>query len=627
MSATETKGRRLTPQRLVTFALLLGLTLWVLHDARTRAAAAQLVPYSELLEAAQDGRVARLVVHPGSFEAELVADGAAEDRGEREHVRAQRLPGLEERALLDALAGRPVELVGEDDGQGAWWPMLLMWLLPMGLFFGYLAWSVRRVGRGGGASALSVGKAGVRIFDASRDRKVTFADVAGVDEAKTELAEIVAFLRHPERFAGVGALMPKGVLLLGPPGTGKTLLARAVAGEAGVPFFSISGSAFVEMFVGVGAARMRDLFDKARERAPCIVFIDEIDAVGRSRGGVGAMATHDEREQTLNQLLTEMDGFAPNSGVIIMAATNRHEILDPALLRAGRFDRQVLVDRPDVTGREAILRIHARRLRLDEDVALEVVARRTPGMAGADLANVVNEAALAAVRRGADRVAQRDFEEAIDRIQLGLKKGASPMTEAEKRRVAIHEAGHALVALSVPNADPVHRVSILPRGLGALGVTLQLPTHDRQLLTRSELDDRLAVLMGGRAAEELVCHEASTGAQNDLVQATETARAMVLQLGLSEAIGPVTYERRPESSWLAGSSRAETSEETARLIDAEIRRILDEAYGRALRVLEVRRDHLEAVADALCEHETLDAAALQQLLARRPRVVRRAGAT
>jgi cell division protease FtsH len=483
---------------------------------------------------------------------------------------------------------------------------------------------MRRLGKGAGP--LSFGRSKAKIYDLQESERVTFADVAGVDEAEAELVEVVDFLKNPQKYQELGARIPKGILLVGPPGTGKTLLAKAVAGEAGVPFFSLSGSEFVEMFVGVGAARMRDLFEQAKERAPCIVFIDELDAIGKSRGGVGALATHDEREQTLNQLLVEMDGFDARTGVAIMAATNRPEVLDPALLRAGRFDRQVVVDRPDVRGRQEILAVHTRRVKLGS-VDLGVVARRTPGMVGADLANVVNEAALAAARRGSKVVEQNDFEEAIDRIQLGLKKRGRAMSEDEKRRVAYHESGHSLVALSVEHADPVHRVTIIPRSIGALGATLQLPTEDRYLVTKRELEDRICVMLGGRAAEELCCDDISTGAQNDLERATETARQMVCRFGMSDKLGAVTFGRPVGARFLEtpvvlGEDR-NFSEETARAIDSEVRRVVDAQHRRAREILERRRPCLEALAQELLVKETLERIDVEKILASMPETQRR----
>ncbi|HEX8953057.1 MAG TPA: ATP-dependent zinc metalloprotease FtsH, partial [Polyangia bacterium] len=474
----------------------------------------------------------------------------------------------------------------------------------------------RRLGAGaGGGGLMAIGRSKAKVYVESETRQ-TFADVAGADEAKEELNEVVEFLRTPERFRRLGGKIPKGVLLVGAPGTGKTLLARAVAGEAKVPFFSMSGSEFVELFVGVGAARVRDLFEQAKQKAPCIVFIDELDALGKSRS-MNPLGTHDEREQTLNQLLVEMDGFDPNVGVIIMAATNRPEILDPALLRAGRFDRQVIVDRPDLRGREAILGVHTRSAKLAPGVDLGVVARRTPGMSGADLANVVNEAALAAARRSAPALETRDFEEAVDRIQLGLRRKGRVIRDDEKERIAHHEAGHALVALSLPHADPVHRVTIIPRSTGALGATLQLPTDERYLMTREELRDRICVMLAGRVAEELACGDASTGAADDLERATATARQMICRFGMSEAVGPITLGGAPGLRYLdvpaeLGAPR-DYSEETARRIDAALRALVEGERDRAQAILEERRFALERIAGRLLAVETLERAELEKL--------------
>jgi len=483
--------------------------------------------------------------------------------------------------------------------------------------------AMRKGGGGpGGMGPMSFGKNKAKLYDESTSLKVGFGDVAGVDEAKDELQEVVDFLKAPKKYESLGAQIPKGVLLVGPPGTGKTLLAKAVAGEAGTSFFSISASSFVEMFVGVGAARVRDLFEQAKGRAPCIIFIDEIDAIGRSRGGVGAMGTHDEREQTLNQLLAELDGFEPNSGVVIMAATNRPEVLDAALTRAGRFDRQVVVNRPDVRAREAILRVHVHGVKLSDDVNLRVVAQRTPGMVGADMARVVNEAALAAARRGSGVVEQIDFEEAVDRIQLGLKKRGQAMNETEKLRVAYHESGHALVALGVAKADPVHRVSIIPRSVGSLGVTLQLPTEERHLMTRQELLDRIAVMMGGRVAEEIACDDISTGAQNDLERATETARQMVCRFGMSERLGAQTFGKPAGMRFLdtpvnLGEER-NFSDRRAEEIDDEVMHLLVGAIDRARHVLGRRRAALEAMTNRLIEQETLDREEIDAILKEHP---------
>jgi cell division protease FtsH len=472
----------------------------------------------------------------------------------------------------------------------------------------------RRAGRTG---PLSFGRSRVKIYDRAERQRVTFNDVAGVDDAEAELVEVVDFLKHPLKYRALGARIPKGVLLLGPPGTGKTLLARAVAGEAEVAFFSISGSEFVEMFVGVGAARVRDMFEQAKQRAPCIVFIDELDAIGKSRGGIASMSTSDEREQTLNQLLVEMDGFDDNTAVVIMAATNRPEILDPALVRAGRFDRQVLVDRPDLRGRRDILDVHVRRLVLGANVDLDTIAKRTPGMVGADLANLVNEGALGAARRGSAAVEQSDLEEAIDRIQLGLKKKNRVMSEDEKRRVAFHESGHALIALSMAHADPVHRVTIIPRSIGALGATLQVPTQERYLLTHEQLRDRICTLLGGRVAEELACGDRSTGAQDDIERATETARQMVCRFGMSAHLGPLSYGRQAGLRYLdspfGASAERDFSEETARAIDAEIQEIVEAEYARARSLLARHEPALRAIADRLLVVETLDRKELEAL--------------
>jgi cell division protease FtsH len=473
----------------------------------------------------------------------------------------------------------------------------------------------RKMGSAGQA-ALGMGKSKAHLV-ADTDVGVTFADVAGCDEAKLELSEVVEFLRRPERFQAVGATIPKGVLLVGPPGTGKTLLARAVAGEARVVFYSLSASDFVEMFVGVGAARVRDLFQQAVAHAPCIVFIDELDAIGRARG-VGIGNVNDEREHTLNQLLVEMDGFEPNSGVILLAATNRPDVLDPALLRPGRFDRQVVLDAPDMAGREAILRIHARPLRLAGDADLAALARATPGFSGADLANAVNEAALLAARRGAERVTQADLEEAVEKVVSGPERKSRRLDSEEKRRVAYHEVGHALVAIHSRYADPVRKISIVPRGRAALGYTLQLPTGEHHLLSRAALLDRLKGLLGGRAAEELVFEDASTGAENDLEMATAIGRRLVCQFGMGKSVGLMHCVRPVGPEYLAGPSgtlQRDCSEATAHAVDQEVQELLAESYAEAHKILVERRGELERVAQALLERETLDEAELRRLVA------------
>jgi cell division protease FtsH len=529
-----------------------------------------------------------------------------------------RIPGVDEASLVQELGAHRVEFSGRIEST-LLRDLIFGWLLPIGVMAAIWIFAMRRMG-GGPTQALTFGRSKVKIYD-RKELKVSFDDVAGVDEAKAELMEVVDFLRNPQKYQRLGGRIPKGVLLVGPPGSGKTLLARAVAGEADVPFFFLSGSEFVEMFVGVGAARVRDLFEQGKEKAPCIVFIDELDAIGKTRGGAaGFVGGHDEREQTLNQLLVEMDGFDTSKGVIIMAATNRPEVLDPALLRAGRFDRQVAVDKPDVRGREAILRVHARGVKLAPTVDLHVIAARTPGFAGADLANIVNEAALLAARKEKDAIEMADLDEAIDRGVAGLERRSRVLSDAERDIVAHHEMGHALVAFSLPNADPVHKVTIIPRGVGALGMTTQLPTEDRYLLRRSELEDRIAVLLGGHVAEELVYGELSTGAHNDLERATALARAMVTRFGMSERLGPVAYGEQGGPGFLRkgfpwdGGER-EFSEETARTVDEEIRRLIEEIYERVRSILSAKKDTLLRAAAVLKRQETLGAEEIRRLLA------------
>ena len=498
--------------------------------------------------------------------------------------------------------------------------MLLSWVLPVLFFFGVWMFLAKRMqgGPGGpGGGLMAIGKSKAKVY-VETDTKTSFADVAGVDEAKAELAEVVAFLKDPKSYGRLGARMPKGVLLVGPPGTGKTLLAKAVAGEASVPFFSISGSEFVEMFVGVGAARVRDLFEQARKKAPAIIFIDELDALGRARNAMGGMGGgHDEKEQTLNQLLVELDGFDVSTGLVLLAATNRPEVLDPALLRAGRFDRQVLVDRPDRTGRVQILEVHAKKVTMDLDVKLEQVAALTPGFTGADLANLINEAALAATRRGPEALAvsMSDFNVAIERIVAGLERKNRLLNPKEREIVAHHELGHALVASALPGADPVHKISIIPRGIGALGYTIQRPTEDRFLMTRDELANKMAVLMGGRAAEHLVFGHLSTGASDDISRATEIARSMVARFGMGRQLGPVTYESDQGGylGQMVGPQRR-YAEETAREIDMEVRDLVDGAFQRARLLLVQNRDLLVEGARRLLEKETLSDGELAEVL-------------
>ncbi len=593
--------------RLGLFLLALGIagTLWT--RALTTRGESRVVPYSELLAAVEAGQVTEVLVENERLVAKL-KEKSKDDK--EQQMLSSRIPNMDERDLLARLQQKGVAFSGRID-RDSYWPAVLSSIFPLVMLFFLFRAMGGLMGGGHAAKPMSFGKSQAKVFDRSKENLSTFADVAGVDEAKGELFEVVNYLKNPQKYLAVGARVPKGVLLVGPPGTGKTLLARAVAGESGVPFFSMSGSEFVEMFVGVGASRVRDLFTQARERAPCIIFIDELDAVGKTRSGGGPFAVNEEREQTLNQLLVEMDGFDASAGIVIMAATNRPEVLDKALLRAGRFDRQVLVDRPDVRGREAILRVHARRLTL-EHVDLKVVAQRTPGMVGADLANAVNEAALACARRDGHSVEQRDFEEAIDRIQLGLRKDGRVMNEEERRRVAWHEAGHALVALSVTHSDPVHRVTIIPRSIGALGATLQLPTEDRYLMTGEELRDALVVLMGGRTAEEVVFNDVSTGAQNDLERASELARQMVCRFGMS-SLGPQTFGRAGGSTFVSFEER-NFSEATAQAIDEEVHRIIDVAHQRAREVLTVKRTTLDAIATELLSKETLERDALDAVV-------------
>jgi cell division protease FtsH len=495
--------------------------------------------------------------------------------------------------------------------------LIMWWLLPIGIMV--LLWSFigRRMGAAG-ESILSFGKSRARL-SVDKETGVKFSDVAGCDEAKYELQEVVEFLRSPDRYRALGAKIPKGVLLVGPPGTGKTLLAKAVAGEAKVPFFSLSGSDFVEMFVGVGAARVRDLFAQAKAQAPCIVFIDELDAIGRQRG-VHVGAVNDEREQTLNQLLVEMDGFQPNAGIILLAATNRPDVLDRALLRPGRFDRQVVVDAPDIDGREAVLKVHARDKRLGADVNLRNIAKGTPGFSGADLANALNEAALLAARRNAKEISQRDLEEAVEKVVAGPERKSRRLNEQEKRRVAYHEVGHALVAAHSEHADPVHKISVIPRGRAALGYTLQLPEVEQFLATRAELLDRIRGLLGGRAAEEITYDEVTTGAENDLERATAMARQMVCIFGMSEQIGLAHVAQRQGPAFLPGmenNMQRDCSEATAQQIDAEVKKILERAYAEAKEVLTIHRDQLELVTNELLKRESLDGAMFNELIGRK----------
>jgi len=586
--------------------------LW-LRDLWVTATQVQPIPYSEFQQQLKDGKIAEIAI------SDNLIQGAYKDAtkdGRKRFVTTRVDPDL-----AKDLSQYNVKFSGVVESH--FLRDVLSWVVPALVFFAVWMFFARRLAEQGGMGGgfLSVGKSKAKVY-VETDTRVTFSDVAGVDEAKDELKEIIGFLKDPARYSRLGGRVPKGVLLVGPPGTGKTLLARAVAGEANVPFFSISGSEFVEMFVGVGAARVRDLFDQARKRAPAIIFIDELDALGRARGAYG-VGGHDEKEQTLNQLLVELDGFDASKGLVVLAATNRPEILDPALLRAGRFDRQVLVDRPDKKGRAQILEVHLKKVRLAPDADVEKIAALTPGFTGADLANLVNEAALLATRRGADAVALGDFTAAVERIVAGLEKKNRLLNPFERRVIAYHEMGHALVAMSLHGADPVHKVSIIPRGVGALGYTIQRPTEDRFLMTREELENKMAVLLGGRAAERLVFEHLSTGAADDLAKVTDIARGMVMRYGMDPRLGNVSYEgeRAPflEQGPGAMASERRISEETAREIDRAVREIVDEAFERALVIVNERRRTLEEGAQALLAKETLVEEDLLRLVGAAPR--------
>ena len=588
--------------------LLALMALLLLQSWWQQSQQLELVPYSEFEQALADGRIVEVTITDHTLTGRLAAP---DSKGKKALVATRVEPDLVER--LDRYKvpySRVIESTFLRD--------LMSWVVPMVIIafiwlFVFRRLAERQQGMGG---FMSVGKSRAKIY-VEKDTGVTFADVAGVDEAKAELQEVVGFLKTPGDYSRLGARIPKGVLLVGPPGTGKTLLARAVAGEARVPFFSISGSEFVEMFVGVGAARVRDLFEQARQRAPAIIFIDELDALGRARGAFPGIGGHDEREQTLNQLLTELDGFDSGSGLVLLAATNRPEILDPALLRAGRFDRQVLVDRPDKAGRIQILRVHVRKVTLAPDLDLEQVAALTTGFSGADLANLVNEAALAATRRGGTDIGLADFTSAIERIVAGLEKKSRVLNPRERNVIAHHEMGHALVALSLPGTDPVHKVSIIPRGIGALGYTIQRPTEDRYLMSRAELEHKIAVLMGGRASEHLVFGELSTGAADDLAKATDIAHDMITRYGMDEALGFVVYDTQPprllDTPMGPASNGCQISEATQGRIDAAVRDIVMAAFRRAEAILSNNRETLERGAQELLARETLDETALKDL--------------
>jgi len=582
------------------YLLIIIITISIIDYYSSRTNNKQEITYSQFLQSVEENNVERVTIVDNTVKGKL------RDGSEFTTITPN------DPTLIGTLREKTIDIKAEQPPQPPWWTTIFSSILPMLIIIGIWFFVMQQT-QGGGNRVMSFGKSRAKLHSEDKT-KVTFADVAGADEAKQELEEVVEFLKHPKKFNELGARIPKGVLLFGPPGTGKTLLARAVAGEAGTPFFSISGSDFVEMFVGVGASRVRDLFEQAKKSAPCIVFIDEIDAVGRQRGA-GLGGGHDEREQTLNQLLVEMDGFGVNEGIIIIAATNRPDILDPALLRPGRFDRQITVDRPDVVGRREILKVHTKGKPIAREVDLDILARRTPGFTGADLSNMVNEGALLAARRNKKKVEMSELEEAIERVIAGPERKSKVISDKEKRLVAYHEAGHALVGMLLPGTDPVHKVSIIPRG-GAGGYTLMLPKEDRYYATRTELLDRVKSLLGGRVAESLVLKEISTGAQNDLERATDLARKMVTQWGMSEELGPITLGRRQEQVFLGRDIGQERnySEEVAHTIDKAIRRMLDESYSKTEEMLNSHLPALHLIAEKLIEKETLEGEELVELM-------------
>jgi cell division protease FtsH len=589
--------------------LIAGLLFFLLFRNLFAGPSGSEIEFSRFLKLVEQGNVTEANVGEGNVTGKFQTGG-----GETRSFRTTRPPDYEPNQLVDQLVDQDVEVKGS---QPSPWTGLLISFLPLLVIIGIWLFIMRRMrGQMGGMSPMSFGRNKAKLYDRT-DMKTTFADVAGVDEVETELVEVVDYLRNSKKYEEIGAEIPKGVLLVGPPGTGKTLLARAVAGEANVPFFYISASEFIEMFVGLGAARVRDLFKQARERSPAIVFIDEIDSIGQTRSGAagGQMGGHQEQEQTLQQLLTEMDGFEPNSGVIIMAASNRPEVLDQALLRPGRFDRQIQVNLPDIRGRNEILKIHARKVKLAGEADLEILARRTPGFSGAQLANVINEGALLAARGGRGEVLMADLEEAINRVVAGLERRSQVLTDKERRLIAYHELGHAIVAHFQEDADPVHRVSIIPRGIGALGYTQQLPEEERYLMSEPELRGRLAVLLGGRSAEELVFGFATTGAQDDLKRATEIARRMVMEFGMSENVGPINISD-PGARFLSPTFRRgeDISEETEVAIDREVKNLLAEAQQTARRTLGEHREELDKLAEVLLEKESIDRGDLRAVL-------------
>ncbi len=586
--------------------ILIGV--WIVLIAQnyiSSSLAIRTIPYSEFLNLLKDNKITEVAITANQIEGKIKDDSAV--KGKEKRFKTVRV----DPDISNLLEEHGVTFKGEVES--TFLRTLFSWLFPIFLFIGIWYFFMRRMmGKQPGFMTLGKNKAKIYMQD---ELDVTFQDAAGVDEAKQELVEIVEFLKEPGRFTLLGGKMPKGVLLVGPPGSGKTLLSKAVAGESGVPFFSLSGSEFVEMFVGLGAARVRDLFEQAKQKAPCIIFIDELDALGKARG-FGTVGGHDEREQTLNQLLVEMDGFDPNIGVILMAATNRPEILDPALLRPGRFDRQVLVDRPDKLGREEILKVHLKNVVADKKLDVEKIASMTPGMVGADLANLVNEAALLAVRRNKKKVGMSEFDEAVERVMAGLEKKNRLINPKEKETVAYHELGHAIMALSLPGADPVHKISIIPRGIAALGYTMQVPTEDRFLMKRTELLNKIGTLLGGRAAEEIMFGDISTGAHNDLAKATDIARSMVKEYGMSEKVGQVYYAREKRARFLdlGFEGSVEYSDATSEMIDQEVREIIHDQYARALQILQEKKNILEKAAILLLEREKIEGDELKAIM-------------
>ena len=586
--------------RQITFYLVIALVVFILLASFNTATPPEEISYDQLIQKVENGEVEQVALYGSEVEA-VLTDGTT--------VKTIR---PDDHNLTELLLANKVTLETHAARGPKWWQSALTYLIPFLLLIGIFFFFMQQT-QGGGNKVMNFGKSRARLQEGEK-KKVTFQDVAGADEERAELSEIVDFLKDPRKYIEIGARIPKGVLLVGPPGTGKTLLARAVAGEAGVPFFSISGSDFVEMFVGVGASRVRDMFENAKKNSPCIVFIDEIDAVGRQRGA-GLGGGHDEREQTLNQLLVEMDGFDVNEGIIIIAATNRPDILDPALLRPGRFDREITVGLPDVNGREAILKVHTRNKQLSEAVDLKIVARGTPGFTGADLENVVNEAALLTARKSAKRIGMEELEESVERVVAGTQKKSRVISAFEKKIVAYHEAGHALVGYLLPHTDPVHKVSVIPRGRAG-GYTLMFPEEDRYYMTRSELLDRVSTLLGGRVAEKLVLNDISTGAQNDLERATSIVRQMIMEYGMSETLGPITLGKKHDQVFLGRDLARDRdySEEIAKAIDQEIRKTIDNCYQKAQDILEKERDKLEKLAQTLLEKETLDAEEIKALV-------------